>query len=144
MSVAIAFSTACARALKPVLLAACGRYGVRRASSCDWGGLVLGAPLSREDWSRVRAPRLRLADARHISVAVAHLLLERGADVDRPMPNEMSTLDLLACNDRPKLKKLVRKFLAMRVRRCVLGPASEHSRRQMARDLAPEIASFLV
>ena len=37
-------------------------------------------------------------------VAVAHLLLERGAEVDRPMPNEMSTLDLLACNDRPKLK----------------------------------------
>ena len=35
-------------------------------------------------------------------------------------------------------------WLAMRVRRCVLGPASEHSRRQMARDLAPEIASFLV
>ncbi len=37
-------------------------------------------------------------------VAVAHMLLERGAEVDRPMPNEMSTLDLLACNDRPKLK----------------------------------------
>ena len=49
------------------------------------------------------------------------------------MPNGMSTLDLLACKDRPELKKLVRKYLAMRVRRCVLGPVSEHPRRQVAR-----------
>ena len=78
-------------------------------------------------------------------LAVAQMLLERGAEVDRPMSSHrMSTLDLLACEDRPKLRKLVRKFLAMCVRRCVLGPASEHSRRQMARDLAPQIASFLV
>ena len=78
-------------------------------------------------------------------VAVAHLLLERGAEVDRPMPNGMSTLDLLACKDRPELKKLVRKYLAMRVRRCVLGPVSEHPRRQVAREvIAPKIAAFLV
>ena len=73
-------------------------------------------------------------------------MLERGAEVDRPMSSHrMSTLDLLACEDRPKLRKLVRKFLAMCVRRCVLGPVSEHSRRQVARDVvAPKIAAFLV
>ena len=77
--------------------------------------------------------------------AVAHLLLERGAEVVRPMPNGMSTLDLLACKDRPEMKKLIRKFLAMRVRRCVLGPMSEHPRRQVAREvIAPKIAAFLV
>ena len=43
-----------------------------------------------------------------------------------------------------EMKALFRKYLAMRVRRCVLGPALEHPRRQMARDLAPGIASFLV
>ena len=79
-------------------------------------------------------------------VAVAHLLLERGgAEVDRPMLNGMSTLDLLACKDRPELKKIIRKFLAMCVRRCVLGPVSEHPRRQVAREvIAPKIAAFLV
>ena len=82
--------------------------------------------------------------------AVVYLLLERGADIDRPMhmrwAGGMSTLDVLACEDRPEeLKKVVRKYLAMRVRRCVLGPASEHPLRQKARnDLAPEIAAFLV
>ena len=61
------------------------------------------------------------------------------------MPNGMSTLDLLACKDRPELKKLIRKFLAMCVRRCVLGPVSEHPRRQVAREvIAPKIAAFLV
>ena len=82
--------------------------------------------------------------------AVVCLLLERGADIDRPMhmrwAGGMSTLDVLACEDRPEeLKKVVRKYLAMRVRRCVLGPTSEHPLRQKARhDLAPMIAAFLV
>jgi len=82
--------------------------------------------------------------------AVVCLLLERGADIDRPMhmpwAQGMSTLDVLACEDRPEeLKKVVRKYLAMRVRRCVLGPTSEHPLRQKARqDLAPMIAAFLV
>ena len=82
--------------------------------------------------------------------AVVCLLLERGADIDRPMhmpwAQGMSTLDVLAREDRPEeLKKVVRKYLAMRVRRCVLGPTSEHPRRQKARhDLAPKIAAFLV
>ena len=73
-----------------------------------------------------------------------------GADIDRPMhmpwAGGMSTLDDLVCNDRPEeLKKVVRKYLAMRVRRCVLGPTSEHPLRQKARhDLAPKIAAFLV
>ena len=76
-------------------------------------------------------------------------MLERGADIDRPMhmpwAGGMSTLDVLACEYRPEeLKKVVRKYLAMRVRRCVLG-TSEHPRRQVARnDLAPMIAAFLV
>jgi len=58
----------------------------------------------------------------------------------------MSTLDVLACEDRPEeLKKVVRKYLAMRVRRCVLGPTWEHPLRQEARqDLARKIAAFLV
>ena len=82
--------------------------------------------------------------------AVVCLLLERGADIDRPMhmpwAEGMSTLDDLVCNDRPEeLKEVVRKYLAMRVRRCVLGPTSEHPLRQEARhDLAPKIAAFLV
>ena len=82
--------------------------------------------------------------------AVVYLLLERGADIYRPMhmrwAGGMSTLDDLVCNDRPEeLKKVVRKYLAMRVRRCVLGPRSEHPLRQEARqDLAPMIAAFLV
>ena len=82
--------------------------------------------------------------------AVVYLLLERGADIYRPMhmrwAGGMSTLDVLACEDRPEeLKKVVRKYLAMRVRRCVLGPTSEHPLRQKARhDLAPMIAAFLV
>ena len=82
--------------------------------------------------------------------AVVYLLLERGADIYRPMhmrwAGGMSTLDVLACEDRPEeLKKVVRKYLAMRVRRCVLGPVSEHPRRQVAREvIAPKIAAFLV
>ena len=82
--------------------------------------------------------------------AVVYLLLERGADIYRPMhmrwAGGMSTLDVLACEDRPEeLKKVVRKYLAMRVRRCVLGPALEHPRRQVAREvIAPKIAAFLV
>ena len=55
----------------------------------------------------------------------------------------MSTLDLLACKDRPEMKKLIRKFLAMRVRRCVLGPASEHPWRRLE-VFCPKIAAFLV
>ena len=55
-----------------------------------------------------------------------------------------SALEWTGKSGTPEMKALFRKYLAMRVRRCVLGPASEHSRRQMARDLAPEIASFLV
>ena len=44
-----------------------------------------------------------------------------------------------------ELKKVVRKYLAMRVRRCVLGPTTEHPRRQVeALHLAPKIAAFLV
>ena len=59
--------------------------------------------------------------------------------------DELAPIDLLACKDRPELKKLVRKYLAMRVRRCVLGPVSEHPRRQVAREvIAPKIAAFLV
>ena len=90
----------------------------------------------------VRRPRLWGAGR----LAVAHMLLDHGAEVDRPMPSHrMSTLDLLACEDRPKLKKLVRKFLAMCVRRCVLGPVSEHPRRQVAREvISPKIAAFLL
>ena len=89
----------------------------------------------------VRRPRLGAG-----RLAVAHMLLDHGAAVDRPMPSHrMSTLDLLACEDRPKLKKLVRKFLAMCVRRCVLGPESEHPRRQVAREvISPKIAAFLL
>ena len=80
--------------------------------------------------------------------AVVYLMLERGADIDRPMhmpwAQGMSTLDVLACEDRPEeLKKVVRKYLAMRVRRCVLGPASEHPWRRLE-DFCPEIAAFLV
>ena len=80
--------------------------------------------------------------------AVVYLMLERGADIDRPMhmpwAGGMSTLDLLVCKDRPEeLKKVVRKYLAMRVRRCVLGPASEHPWRRLE-DFCPEIAAFLV
>ena len=105
-----------------------------------------------------------------VAVEMTRLLIEHGANVNatagvfsplfaavslsppevvrlllRPMPNGMSTLDLLACKDRPEHKKLIRKFLAMRVRRCVLGPVSEHPRRQVAREvIAPKIAAFLV
>ena len=81
---------------------------------------------------------------------MVYLLLERGADIDRPMhmpwAEGMSTLDVLAREDRPEeLKKVVRKYLAMRVRRCVLGPPSEHPQRQVAPDdLARKIAGFLV
>ena len=80
--------------------------------------------------------------------AVVYLLLERGADIDRPMhmpwAEGMSTLDDLVCNDRPEeLKEVVRKYLAMRVRRCVLGPASEHPWRRLE-VFCPKIAAFLV
>ena len=63
---------------------------------------------------------------------------------DHPDFAEGSALEETGKRGTPEMKALFRKYLAMRVRRCVLGPASEHSRRQMARDLAPEIASFLV
>ena len=88
------------------------------------------------------------------------LLLSRGADASRvaakpsgetPLhltcahqSSKGSALEWTGKDGTPEMKALFRKYLAMRVRRCVLGPASEHSRRQMARDLAPEIASFLV
>ena len=78
---------------------------------------------------------------------MVYLLLERGADIDRPMhmpwAEGMSTLDVL-CEDRPEeLKEVVRKYLAMRVRRCVLGPASEHPWRRLE-VFCPKIAAFLV
>ena len=81
-------------------------------------------------------------------LSIAHYLLDKGADINARMPPDQSSkgsaLEWTGKNGTPEMKALFRKYLAMRVRRCVLGPASEHSRRQMARDLAPEIASFLV
>lgn len=81
--------------------------------------------------------------------AVAHLLLNRGADVDRPVRIKhedapMTLLTGVARHTEPPIKALLRKYISMRVRRCVLGRASEHPRRQKARDVVPMIASFIV
>ena len=82
------------------------------------------------------------------NLSVAHYLLDKGADINARMPPDQSSkgsaLEWTGKSGTPEMKALFRKYLAMRVRRCVLGPVSEHSRRQMARDLAPQIASFLV
>jgi ankyrin repeat protein len=83
------------------------------------------------------------------SAKVIKILLDHGADIDLKV-TRTSTAKVITPLWRanafgtPETKALLRRYLAMRVRRCVLGPASEHSRRQRLRDLAPDIASFLV
>ena len=82
------------------------------------------------------------------NLSVAHYLLDKGADINARMPPDQSSkgsaLEETGKRGTPEMKAMCRKYLAMRVRRCVLGPVSEHPRRQMARDPAPGIASFLV
>ena len=81
-------------------------------------------------------------------VSVARYLLDKGANIYTQMPPDESSkgpaLEWASKHGTPEMKKLFRKYISMRVRRCVLGPVSEHSWRQKARDLAPTIASFLV
>ena len=81
-------------------------------------------------------------------LSIAHYLLDKGADINARMPPDQSSkgsaLEWTGKNGTPEMKALFRKYLAMRVRRCVLG-TTEHPRRQVARhDLAPMIAAFLV
>ena len=75
--------------------------------------------------------------------------MDVGADINARMPPDQSSkgsaLEWTGKNGTPEMKALFRKSLAMRVRRCVLGPVSEHARRQVAREvIAPKIAAFLV
>ena len=43
-----------------------------------------------------------------------------------------------------KIARMLRKFLAVDIRLCVLGTAAEYPRRNRLRDLVPHIASFIV
>ena len=45
---------------------------------------------------------------------------------------------------RPHITRMLRKFLAVDIRLCVLGPAAEYPRRNRLRDLVPHVASFIV
>ena len=43
-----------------------------------------------------------------------------------------------------KIARMLRKFLAVDIRLCVLGTAAEYPRRNRLRDLVPHIASYIV
>ena len=70
----------------------------------------------------------------------------RGEIVTRRAKRDMTNNLLQAVwdGDLARVREMIAEEPEGVVRRCVLGPASEHSRRQRLRDLAPDIASFLV
>ena len=77
------------------------------------------------------------------------LLLQRGGNpyvTDRYGYTAFDYANLLMVNrkDRPLITRMLRKFLAVDIRLCVLGTAAEYPRRNRLRDLVPHIASYIV
>ena len=75
------------------------------------------------------------------------LLLRRGGNPyvkDRHGLTAFDYANRLEVNRRPLIARILRKFLAVDIRLCVLGTAAEYPRRNRLRDLVPHIASFIV
>ena len=83
------------------------------------------------------------------SKSTTRLFLKRGGNpyvTDRHGYTAFDYANLLMVNrtDRPRITRMLRKFLAVDVRLRVLGTAAEYPRRNRLRDLVPHIASYIV
>ena len=78
-------------------------------------------------------------------LSVLRLLLEYGADVNRAETRRWRRKGTpLEIEEAPQIKTLLRKHMAITIRKCVIGGNAEHPARNRLKHLAPQIASFLV
>ena len=77
-----------------------------------------------------------------IGVAAAQILLKHGASPYAKSAEGSTVFDFASLH--PALGTLFRKYLAIDIRRYVLGTAEEYPRRARLRDLVPLIATYIV
>ena len=81
-------------------------------------------------------------DVSAVGVTAAQILLKHGASPYAKSAEGSTVFDFASLH--PALGTLFRKYLAIDIRRYVLGTAAEYPRRARLRDLVPLIATYIV